>query len=250
MAAALRDAQRTCRACGGVRCRRGARTAPDGCRGVATDHARRGARCQLRAFTASASHNPGALGRAFDGDRTTRWFTGERQQGARVDRAAVRGTRSTSRACGSRWTGAATATTRGGSSSRVQTMASAWRTLFEGGILPRLGAQHRPRAAHARPSTSCRRRTPRACCGCAPRARHACGTGRCTSSGCGGGELAHLRGPRGPPETPDPCEAGLRESHLMAGPTTTAMAASRRSGAGLALRPAPARRPGWSRRAR
>ena len=66
-----------------------------------------------RTFTPSASHNPDGLRRAFDGDRGTRWFTGERQRGAEWIELRF-AHRRTSPASGSRWTVAATGTTRGG----------------------------------------------------------------------------------------------------------------------------------------
>ncbi len=98
------------------------------------------------AFTASASHNPGALGRAFDGDRTTRWLTGERQQGREwielrfadeIDVARVR-LEMERRSYGDYPRGLVVEGSPDG---------EAWRTLFEGGILPRLALSivHEPR---------------------------------------------------------------------------------------------------------
>jgi hypothetical protein len=90
------------------------------------------------AFTASASHNADGLGRAFDGDRTTRWFTGERQHGhewialrfgAPIDVARVR-LEMDRRSNGDYPRGLVIEGSADG---------SGWRSLFEGGILPRLG---------------------------------------------------------------------------------------------------------------
>jgi hypothetical protein len=93
---------------------------------------------QPRTFTASASHNPDGLPRAFDGDRGTRWFTGERQRGrewielrfgSALDVARVR-LEMDRRSNGDYPRGLVT---EGSEDGRT------WRTLFEGGILPRLG---------------------------------------------------------------------------------------------------------------
>jgi hypothetical protein len=91
-----------------------------------------------RMFTASASHNPDGLRRAFDGDRGTRWFTGERQRGAEwielrfgssLDVARVR-LEMDRRSHGDYPRGLVA---EGSEDGRT------WRTLFEGGVLPRLG---------------------------------------------------------------------------------------------------------------
>jgi hypothetical protein len=91
-----------------------------------------------RAFTPSASHNPDGLRRAFDGDRSTRWFTGERQRGAEwielrfhspLDVARVR-LEMDRRSNGDYPRGLVA---EGSEDGRT------WRTLFEGGTLPRLG---------------------------------------------------------------------------------------------------------------
>jgi F5/8 type C domain len=90
------------------------------------------------AFAASASHNPGGLQRAFDGDRDSRWFTGERQLGrewielrfhSALDVARVR-LDMDRRSNGDYPRGLVAAGSEDGRT---------WRTLFEGGILPRLG---------------------------------------------------------------------------------------------------------------
>jgi hypothetical protein len=89
-------------------------------------------------FTADASHNPGTLWRAFDGNRATRWFTGERQQRrewialrfpAPIDVARVRlemGRRSN-------------ADYPRGLLVEASDDGLAWRALFDGGVLPLLG---------------------------------------------------------------------------------------------------------------
>jgi hypothetical protein len=91
-----------------------------------------------RAFTPSASHNPDGLRRAFDGDRSTRWFTGERQRGAEwielrfhspLDVARVR-LEMDRRSNGDYPRGLVA---EGSEDGRT------WRILFEGGILPWLG---------------------------------------------------------------------------------------------------------------
>jgi hypothetical protein len=91
-----------------------------------------------REFNASASHNPDGLRRAFDGDRGTRWFTGARQRGAEwielrfaspVDVARVR-LEMDRRSNGDYPRGLLA---EGSEDGRT------WRTLFEGGVLPRLG---------------------------------------------------------------------------------------------------------------
>ena len=91
-----------------------------------------------RAFTASASHNPDGLHRAFDGDRGTRWFTGARQRGAEwielrfassLDVARV-GLEMDRRSYGDYPRGLLA---EGSEDGRT------WRTLFEGGVLSRFG---------------------------------------------------------------------------------------------------------------
>jgi streptogramin lyase len=91
-----------------------------------------------REFTASASHNPDGLRRAFDGDRGTRWFTGARQRGAEwielrfaslLDVARVR-LEMDRRSNGDYPRGLLAEGSEDGRS---------WRTLFEGGVLSRLG---------------------------------------------------------------------------------------------------------------
>jgi hypothetical protein len=97
-------------------------------------------------FTPSSSHNPDGLKRAFDGDRGSRWFTGERQRGTEwielrfrspVDVARVR-LEMDRRSNGDYPRGLVA---EGSDDGRT------WRTLFEGGILPRLGLSiaHEPR---------------------------------------------------------------------------------------------------------
>jgi hypothetical protein len=97
-------------------------------------------------FTASSSHNPDGLKRAFDGDRGSRWFTGERQRGAEwielrfrspLDVARVR-LEMDRRSNGDYPRGLVA---EGSDDGRT------WRTLFEDGILPRLGLSiaHEPR---------------------------------------------------------------------------------------------------------
>jgi hypothetical protein len=100
------------------------------------------------AFTASASHLPGDIHRALDGDRATRWITGERQQGrewielrfpAAVDVARVR-LEMDARSYGDYPRGLVVE----GSPDGEQ-----WQTLFEGGILPHLALSiaHESRAS-------------------------------------------------------------------------------------------------------
>jgi hypothetical protein len=90
------------------------------------------------AFTASASHNVGAIGRAFDGDRGTRWLTGERQQGREWIELRFGGSLNVARVRLEMDRRSQADYPRGliieGSDD-----GGAWHTLFEGGILPRLG---------------------------------------------------------------------------------------------------------------
>jgi hypothetical protein len=88
-------------------------------------------------FIASASHNAASVGRMFDGDQATRWFTGERQQGrewialrfpASVDVAQVR--LEMARRSFSDYPR--------GLLVEGSTDGLGWRPLFEGGVLPRL----------------------------------------------------------------------------------------------------------------
>ncbi len=91
-----------------------------------------------RTFTASASHNPDGLRNAFDGNRDTRWFTGERQRGrewielrfrSSVDVARVR-LEMDRRSNGDYPRGLVVEGSEDPSTRR---------SLFEGGILPLLG---------------------------------------------------------------------------------------------------------------
>ena len=97
-------------------------------------------------FTPSSSHNPDGLRRAFDGDRGSRWFTGERQRGrewielrfrSAVDVARVR-LEMDRRSKGDYPRGLAVEGSEDGTT---------WQPLFEDGILPRLGVSiaHEPR---------------------------------------------------------------------------------------------------------
>jgi hypothetical protein len=90
------------------------------------------------AFTALASHNTGAIDRAFDGNPATRWLTGERQQGREwielrfagpLDVALVR----------LEMDRRSQADYPRGLIIEGSADGRAWETLFEGGILPRLG---------------------------------------------------------------------------------------------------------------
>ena len=170
------------------------------------------------AFSASASHNADSLWRAFDGNRATRWFTGERQQGhewialrlpAPVDVARVRLEMDRRSYCDY----------PRGLVVEASEDAITWQPLFDGESAG-TWAQHRARAARAghRPSVLAERHARVAA------AHH----GRDTPL-----VLVDSRTPR--------VETVVR---------FTATAASGRHAAGSARRPAPVRRPGWSRRAR